>query len=121
MLDRADKILRTGSVQEIRDFLPELIQAYITIDIEAVKQAKQFEIARIEKYVELKKEKKSKWNSYSDKDIDYLSKNYALQKYWDYELNKKIASHYRLYIDELRNQIIQLNVLNKAMRESLPD
>ena len=63
--------------------------------------------------------KKNKQNTYTDKDIDYLSKHYALKKYWDYELNRKVANHYKMYIEELRNQVINLNVINKALREAI--
>ena len=42
--------------------------------MEQAKLEKSYEIYRIERYVELKKEKKEKLNSYSDKDIDIISK-----------------------------------------------
>ena len=74
MIERADKILRTWSVEDIKNFLPDLLLEYTKIDLQATQQAKLYELARIERYVELKKEKKEKLNSYSDKDIDIISK-----------------------------------------------
>ena len=59
---------------------------------------------------------KEKLNSYSDKDIDIISKKNALDKYWDYILNKRVVAHYKMYITELSQRKIDLQVLDKAMR-----
>jgi len=81
MLEKAQKILQVGSVSDIQEFMPQLIQAYCKLDIEQATLEKSYEIYRIERYVELKKKKKEKKNSYSDKDIDIISKKQALDKY----------------------------------------
>lgn len=119
MLVKADKILRTWSVEDIQNFLPDLVNQYCTLDIEATTKEKNYEIERISQYVWLKKDKKEKKNKYSDKDIDVISKKTALDKYWDYVLNKKIISHYKLYIEELRQRKIDLQVMNKALRDTI--
>jgi len=116
MLEKAQKILQVGSVSDIQNFLPQLIQAYCKLDMEQAKLEKSYEIYRIERYVELKKEKKEKKNSYSDKDIDIISKKNALDRYWDYILNKRVVAHYKMYITELSQRKIDLQVLDKAMR-----
>ncbi|HPC34686.1 MAG TPA: hypothetical protein PLP73_03400 [Candidatus Absconditabacterales bacterium] len=116
MLEKAQKILQVGSVSDIQEFMPQLIQAYCKLDIEQATLEKSYEIYRIERYVELKKKKKEKKNSYSDKDIDIISKKQALDKYGDYVLNKRIVAHYKMYITELSQRKIDLQVLDKAMR-----
>jgi len=117
MLEKADKLYRTWSVEDIKNHLPDLVLEFTKIDLQAIEQEKSYEIERIRVYVKLKKEKKAKISNYSDKDIDYMSKHKALEKFWDYMVNRKVANHYKLYIDRLSDQIINLNVLNKAMRE----
>lgn len=119
MLEKADKILRTGSVADIQDFIPDLVNEYCKIDTQAQEQENAYEIERIRLYVKLKKEKKAKKNTYSDKDIDVIAKEWAIKKYWDHTLNKKLAQHYKLYIQELSQKKIDLQVLNKAMREGI--
>lgn len=60
MLEKAQKILQVGSVVDIQNFIPQLIQTYCKLDMEQAKLEKSYEIYRIERYVELKKEKKRK-------------------------------------------------------------
>lgn len=117
MLEKAYKLYRTGSAEDIKDFLPDLLVAYTQLDTQAIQSEKDYEVERIRLYTELKKEKKAKKNSYSDRDIDIISKLKAMEKYWDYMLNKRIANHYKMWMDMLSNQIININVMNKALRE----
>jgi len=81
MLEKADKLYRIGSVENIKNFLPDLVLEFTKIDLQAIEQEKAYEIERIRVYVELKKEKKAKISNYSDKDIDYMSKHKALEKF----------------------------------------
>jgi hypothetical protein len=74
MLEKADKLYRIGSVEDIKNFLPDLVLEFTKIDLQAIQEEKSYEIERIRVYVELKKQKKEKLNTYSDKDIDYISK-----------------------------------------------
>lgn len=119
MLEKAQKILKTGSVEDIQNFLPDLVNQYCMLDDECASMEKSYEVERISQYVELKKDKKLKKNSYSDKDIDVIAKKNALDKYWDYILNKRVVAHYRLYIDELRQRKIDLQVIQKALRDTI--
>lgn len=118
MLEKAQKMLKTWSVEDIQNFLPDFVNEYCKLDNECAVMEKSYEIERIKQYVELKKEKKAKENTYSDKDIDIISKKNALDKYWDYVLNKRVVSHYKLYIEELRQKKIDLQVMNKALRDT---
>jgi hypothetical protein len=81
MLEKADKLYRVGSVEDIKNFLPDLVLEFTRIDLQAIQEEKSYEIERIRVYVELKKQKKEKLNTYSDKDIDYMSKHKALEKF----------------------------------------
>jgi hypothetical protein len=117
ILKEANKILRVWTVKDIQNFIPDILLEYCKIDQNAIELEKQYELARIEMYVKLKKEKKEWKNKYSDKDIDVMSKRCSLEKYWDYSVNKKIAWHYKMYIQALWQKKIDLQVLNKSMKE----
>ncbi len=52
MLEKAQKILQVGSVVDIQNFLPQLIQAYCKLDIEQ---------AKLEKIQEKIQKKLEKW------------------------------------------------------------
>jgi hypothetical protein len=122
MLEKANKILRAGSVAEIQEFLPELVQEFCRIDAEAGKAEQSHEIRKIEVYVNMKREKKDPLytgEKYSDKDIDIIAKRTALQEFGDSLLNRKLANHYKLYIQQLSQAKIDRQVENKALREGV--
>ena len=119
MLEKAQHILKNGSVEEIMDFLPEIIQRYCEIDKLQAEKERNFDLKRISEYVRLKNEKKDKKNRFSDKDIDVISKNAAQKDYWDYNIDKRVSYHYKMYIEELRNHRIALLGIAKNLKDTV--
>ena len=119
ILDQADRLLRTGSAEDIQNFLPELVSQYCKLDDFTTNNEIQFDKVRLDTYCKLKKDKKDWKNSYSDKDIEVLSKKKAMDDYDSVEIDKKSVSHIRLYIDQLSQRKIDLAVQNKNLREGV--
>ena len=115
ILDKADKLLRTGSSEDIQNFLPEIVAQYCKLDDMNAENETNLDKIRITEYVRLKKQKKSGGNSYSDKDIEILAKNKALSTYDKLEVDKKTVAHIKLYIDQLTQRKIDLAVQNKNL------
>ena len=115
ILEKADKLLRSGSSEDIQNFLPEIVATYCKLDDMNAENETNLDRIRISEYVRLKKEKKSWKNSYSDKDIEILAKNKAIQTYDKLEVDKKAVAHIKLYIDQLTQRKIDLAVQNKNL------
>ena len=115
IIDKADQLLRTGSSEDIQNFLPEIVATYCKLDDMNAENETNLDKVRIAEYVRLKKEKKSWKNSYSDKDIEILAKNKAIQTYDKLEVDKKAVAHIKLYIDQLTQRKIDLAVQNKNL------
>ena len=115
ILEKADQLLRSGSSEDIQNFLPEIVATYCKLDDMNAENETNLDKVRISEYVRLKKEKKSWKNSYSDKDIEILAKNKAIQTYDKLEVDKKAVAHIKLYIDQLTQRKIDLAVQNKNL------
>lgn len=115
ILEKADQLLRSGSSEDIQNFLPEIVATYCKLDDMNAENETNLDKVRIAEYVRLKKEKKSWKNSYSDKDIEILAKNKAIQTYDKLEVDKKAVAHIKLYIDQLTQRKIDLAVQNKNL------
>lgn len=115
ILDKADKLLRTGSSEDIQNFLPEIVATYCKLDDMNAENETDLDRIRIQEYVRLKKQKKDWGNTYSDKDIEILAKNKALATYDKLEVDKKAVAHIKLYIDQLTQRKIDLAVQNKNL------
>ena len=115
VLEKADKLLRSGSSEDIQNFLPDIVATYCKLDDMNAENETNLDKVRIAEYVRLKKEKKSWKNSYSDKDIEILAKNKAIQTYDRLEVDKKAVAHIKLYIDQLTQRKIDLAVQNKNL------
>ena len=115
ILDKADKLLRTGSSEDIQNFLPEIVAEYCKLDDYVAQCETNFDKVRIFTYSKLKREKKDWKNSYSDKDIEILSKLKAFEEYERVDIDKKSVSHIKLYIDQLTQRKIDLAVQNKNL------
>ena len=115
VLEKADKLLRSGSSEDIQNFLPDIVATYCKLDDMNAENETNLDKVRIAEYVRLKKEKKSWKNSYSDKDIEILAKNKAIQTYDKLEVDKKAVAHIKLYIDQLTQRKIDLAVQNKNL------
>ena len=119
MLEKADKILRNGTIEDIQEFLPEIVAQYCQLDDMVAENETNLDKIRIQTYIALKKQKKQGWNTYSDKDIEILSKNKAIETYWDLEKDKKMVQHVKLYIEQLSQRKIDLAVQNKNLRDGV--
>lgn len=115
ILEKADKLLRNGSSEDIQNFLPEIVAVYCKLDDLNAENETNLDKIRIAEYVRLKKQKKSWGNTYSDKDIEILAKNKALGTYDKLEVDKKAVAHIKLYIDQLTQRKIDLAVQNKNL------
>lgn len=118
LLEKSIQLMKTWSMEDIQEFLPELIQAYEKLDNDVWQAELNYDLCRIERY-EHRKAKKNKWEiKWSDKEIEMEAKKEALKKFWDQLLWKKIASHYKLNIEQLSQRKIDLAVENKSLREA---
>lgn len=115
ILDKADKLFRSGSSEEIQSFLPEIVATYCKLDDMNAYNETNLDKIRIAEYIRLKKQKKEWGNSYSDKDIEVIAKNKALSTYDQLEVDKKTVAHIKLYIDQLTQRKIDLAVQNKNL------
>lgn len=115
ILEKADKLLRSGSSEDIQNFLPEIVATYCKLDDMCADNETNLDRIRIQEYVRLKKQKKDWGNTYSDKDIEILAKNKALATYDKLEVDKKAVAHIKLYIDQLTQRKIDLAVQNKNL------
>lgn len=115
ILEKADKLLRTGSSEDIQNFLPEIVATYCKLDDMNAENETNLDRIRIQEYVRLKRQKKDWGNSYSDKDIEILAKNKALATYDKLEVDKKAVAHIKLYIEQLTQRKIDLAVQNKNL------
>ena len=58
ILEKADKLLRTGSSEDIQNFLPEIVATYCKLDDMNAEMETDLDRIRISEYVRLKKQKK---------------------------------------------------------------
>ena len=119
ILDKADKLLRVGTVEDIMEFIPELLLFYTQIDDRNAENEINLDWIEAEEYIRLKKQKKDWGNSYSDLDINKLSKNKARKTYDRLPADKKVAEHCKLYLEHLKQRKIDLQAIDKKVRETI--
>ena len=119
ILQKADKLLRLWTVEEIMDFIPELLLFYTQIDDQNAENEINLDWIEAEEYIRLKKQKKDWLNSYSDMDINKLSKNKARKTYDRLPADKKVAEHCKLYLEHLKQRKIDLQAIDKKVRETI--
>ena len=117
ILQKADKLLRLWTVEDIMEFIPELLLFYTEIDDRNAENEINLDWIEAEEYIRLKKQKKDWLNSYSDMDINKLSKNKARKTYDRLPADKKIAEHCKLYLEHLKQRKIDLQAIDKKTRE----
>ena len=117
ILEKADKLLRLWTVEEIMEFIPDLLLFYTEIDDRNAENEINLDWIESEEYIRLKKQKKDWLNNYSDLDINKLSKNKARKTYDRLPADKKIADHCKLYLEHLKQRKIDLQSLDKKTRE----
>lgn len=117
ILEKADQLLRVGSIEDIQDFLPDLIYTYCQLEDKSTKAEFMLEKMRISEYVKMRTWKKDWLGNYTEWEMNTLAKQKALEVYWeDAILWKKVVAHYKMYIDQLSQRKIDLAVINKNMR-----
>lgn len=119
ILEKADKLLRNGTVEEIMDFIPDLLLFYTQIDNQNWENEINLDWIEAEEYIRLKKQKKDWLNNYSDLDINKLAKNKARKIYDRLPADKKVAEHCKLYLEHLKQKKIDLQSLDKKLRETI--
>lgn len=119
ILEKADKLLRLWTVEEIMEFIPDLLLFYTEIDDRNAENEINLDWIESEEYIRLKKQKKDWLNNYSDLDINKLSKNKARKTYDRLPADKKIADHCKLYLEHLKQRKIDLQAIDKKTREVL--
>ena len=117
ILQKADKLLRLWTVEEIMEFIPDLLLFYTEIDDRNAENEINLDWIESEEYIRLKKQKKDWLNNYSDLDINKLSKNKARKTYDRLPADKKIADHCKLYLEHLKQRKIDLQAIDKKTRE----
>jgi len=116
-LKQADKLLRVGSSDDIREFLPDLILEKNRLKGEAKAAKYQYDYYIRHKYIELKKEKLN-GHKYSEKDIDNIVKAMAQDKFGDVDSLLSKVWDYEDYVNQLSQRKIDLAVDNKNYREA---
>lgn len=119
IIETADRLLRSWTIEDIQDFLPEIVSTYCKLDDMVAENETNLDKIRIDYYVKLKQQKKQWGNSYSDKDIEILAKKKALDYYNKLEVDKKAVQHIKLYIEQLSQRKIDLAVQNKNLRDGV--
>jgi len=117
ILNKADKLLRVGTVEDIMEFIPDLLLFYTQIDDQNAENEINLDWIESAEYIRLKKWKKDWLNSYSDLDINKLSKEKARKTYDRLPADKKVAEHCKLYLEHLKQRKIDLQSLDKKTRE----
>ena len=117
ILEKADKLLRLWTVEEIMEFIPDLLLFYTEIDDRNAENEINLDWIESEEYIRLKKQKKDWLNNYSDLDINKLSKNKARKTYDRLPADKKVADHCKLYLEHLKQRKIDLQAIDKKTRE----
>ena len=117
ILEKADKLLRLWTVEEIMDFIPDLLLFYTKIDDQNAENEINLDWIEAEEYIRLKKQKKDWGNNYSDLDINKIAKNKARKTYDRLPADKKVAEHCKLYLEHLKQRKIDLQALDKKTRE----
>ena len=117
ILEKADKLLRLWTVEQIMEFIPDLLLFYTEIDDRNAENEINLDWIESEEYIRLKKQKKDWLNNYSDLDINKLSKNKARKTYDRLPADKKVADHCKLYLEHLKQRKIDLQAIDKKTRE----
>lgn len=117
ILDKADHLMRVGTVEDIMDFMPDLLLFIVKVDDQNAENEINLDWVENAEYIRLKKQKKDWQNTYSDMDINKLAKHKARQVYDRLPADKKIAEHLKMYMEQLKQRKIDLQSLDKKTRE----
>lgn len=119
ILERADHLMRKWTVEDIMDFMPDLLLFIVKVDDQNAENEINLDGIEDAEYIRLKTQKKKWLNSYSDMDINKLSKHKARQTYNRLPADKKVAEHCKMYMEQLKQRKIDLQSLDKKIRETI--
>ena len=119
ILKKADHLMRVWSVEDIMEFLPDLLLFIVQVDDQNAENEINLDWIESEEYIRLKKGKKDGSNSYSDMDINKLAKHKARKAYDRLPADKKVAEHLKMYLDQLKQRKIDLQSIDKKTREAM--
>ena len=119
ILAKADHLMRVWSVEDIMEFMPDLLLFIVKVDDQNAENEINLDGIEDAEYIRLKKQKKSWLNSYSDMDINKLSKHKARETYNRLPADKKVAEHLKMYLEHLKQRKIDLQSLDKKTREAM--
>lgn len=117
ILDKADHLMRVGTVEDIMNFMPDLLLFIVKVDDQNAENEINLDWVENAEYIRLKKQKKDWKNSYSDMDINKLAKHKARLVYDRLPADKKVAEHLKMYMEQLKQRKIDLQSLDKKTRE----
>lgn len=117
LLEKCNKLLRVGSIEEIDGFLGELMYAYDVLDLEATKMGDAYDNRRDELFIKMRKAKKEGRSEATDKDIETLSRSMAMEEFGDRNVYKTVVKHLDKYVGLLRDRQIKLMADEKRQRE----
>lgn len=117
LLERCNKLLKVWWLDDIDEFLPELMYAYDRLDLEATKMWDAYDCKRDELFISMRKAKKEGRSEATDKDIETFSRHLAMEEYGDRNIYKTVVRHLEKYLNLLSSRQIKLMADEKRQRE----
>ena len=106
ILRRCNELMWSTSLDEIDNFLPELMWAYDMLDLDNTREIDWYELCRDNEYIRMSNEKAD--TKKTDKLIDAETRKIAKEKYPLMNEHKCIARHLNMYINQLESRKIKL-------------
>ena len=106
ILQKCNYLLSSNNLDEISDFIPELMRVYDLLDIEATKASDGYDNLRDMTYIQMSREKND--TKKTDKMIETESKARAAEKFWNRNINKVVVKHFEKYLHLLEWRQIKL-------------
>ena len=116
ILCKCNEILTKGWIDEIQEFLPELMLAYDTLELEQIRLSDNYDNRNEELYIEMKKNKDLWLIKKSDRDIEVEAKHPSRIENWNQNVYKVVCRHFDKYIELLESKKIKLLADDKQQR-----
>lgn len=117
MLEKCNHLLKVGWLEDIDEFLPDLMVAYDKLDLDATKLSDAYDNRKDELYINMRKAKKEWRSEATDKDIETFSRHKAMEEFGDRNIYKTVVKHFEKYINLLSSRQIKLMTDEKRQRE----
>jgi len=117
LLEKCNKLLSVGWLEDIDEFLPELMIAYDKLDLDATRMADAYDNRRDELFINMRKAKKEWRSEATDKDIETFSRHKAMEEFGDRNIYKTVVRHLEKYLNLLSSRQIKLMTDEKRQRE----